>query len=138
MEIVPLNSLRLLIRLRVCRKSGNCAFKQPKTTDTAQDSLHRKITHRDIYTKVTWRCLQGTTPSLQTQKSYCTYICKSTKFNPHLLSHGNSSYLISRTIHDICLSLTIIITITYHEWIISLHFPYLPCNRIASTFHLIC
>jgi hypothetical protein len=47
-ETVPLNNPRLLIRLRVCRKSGNCAFKQPETLDTALDSLHRKITHTDI------------------------------------------------------------------------------------------
>jgi hypothetical protein len=42
---VPLNSPRLLIRLRVCRKSGNCAFKQPETLDTALDSLRRKKNH---------------------------------------------------------------------------------------------
>jgi hypothetical protein len=41
---VPLNNPRLLIRLRVCRKSGNCAFKQPETLDTALDSLYRKYT----------------------------------------------------------------------------------------------
>jgi hypothetical protein len=45
---VPLNSPRLLIRLRVCRKSGNCAFKQPETLDTALDSLHRKYTQTYI------------------------------------------------------------------------------------------
>jgi len=37
---------------QVCRKSGNPAFKGPETLDMALDSLHRKITHPDIYTKL--------------------------------------------------------------------------------------
>ena len=53
METVPLNSPRLLIRPQMCRKSGNCAFKQPETLDTALDSLWN--THRNISTENTER-----------------------------------------------------------------------------------
>ena len=67
----------------MCCKSGNCAFKQPKTLDTALDSFHRRYTQTYILSYK--RCLypaRHNRPS--NQRNTIKYnINKKNKYVPH-------------------------------------------------------